>query len=33
MSSSWLSLVERLFADLTREVVREGSFRSVHQLV
>ena len=33
MSSSWLSLVERFFADLTREVVREGSFRSVRQLV
>jgi transposase len=31
-SSSWLNLVERFFADLTREVVREGSFRSVREL-
>ena len=32
-SSSWLNLVERFFRDLTEEVVREGSFRSVAQLV
>ena len=32
-SSSWLNMVERFFADLTRDVVREGSFRSVRQLV
>lgn len=32
-SSSWLNLVERLFRDLTEEVVREGSFRSVPELV
>lgn len=32
-SSSWLNLVERFFADLTAEVVREGSFRSVKGLV
>jgi transposase len=32
-SSSWLNLVERFFADLTREVVREGSFGSVRELV
>ena len=32
-SSSWLNLVERFFADLTRDVVREGSFRSVRHLV
>ncbi len=32
-SSSWLNLVERFFADLTREVVREGSFASVRELV
>ncbi len=32
-SSSWLNLVERFFADLTQEVVREGSFRSVQELV
>ena len=32
-SSSWLNLVERFFADLTRDVVRQGSFRSVRQLV
>jgi transposase len=32
-SSSWLNLVERFFRDLTEEVVREGSFTSVGQLV
>ena len=32
-SSSWLNLVERFFRDLTEEVVREGSFRSVDELV
>src|SRR5487761_2106086 len=32
-SSSWLNLVERFFRDLTQEVVREGSFESVSQLV
>ena len=32
-SSSWLNLVERFFRDLTEEVVREGSFASVSQLV
>ena len=32
-SSSWLNLVERFFRDLTDEVVREGSFRSVGELV
>src|SRR5947207_6113895 len=32
-SSSWLNFVERFFADLTREVVREGSFASVRELV
>ena len=32
-ASSWLNLVERFFADLTRDVVREGSFRSVRHLV
>jgi transposase len=32
-SSSWLNLVERFFADLTREVVRGGSFASVRELV
>jgi transposase len=31
-SSSWLNLVERFFADLTADVVREGSFASVRQL-
>ena len=30
---SWLNLVERFFADLTREVVRDGSFASVRELV
>jgi transposase len=32
-SSSWLNLVERFFADLTADVVREGSFASVRELV
>lgn len=32
-SSSWLNLVERFFADLTADVVRDGSFDSVHKLV
>lgn len=31
-SSSWLNLVERFFADITRECIRDGSFASVHQL-
>jgi transposase len=31
--SSWLNLVERFFADLTADVVREGSFASVRELV
>ena len=32
-SSSWLNLVERFFADLTNDVIRDGSFNSVRQLV
>ena len=32
-SSSWLNLVERFFADLTTDVVREGSFASLRELV
>src|SRR6516162_5232522 len=32
-SSSWLNLVERFFGELTSEVVREGSFQSLRQLV
>ena len=31
-SSSWLNLLERFFADLTAQVVREGSFGSVKEL-
>ena len=31
-SSSWLNLVERFFAELTAQVVREGSFGSVKEL-
>lgn len=31
--SSWMNLVERFFRDLTEEVVREGSFESVKELV
>ncbi len=30
--SSWLNLVERFFADLTEDYVREGSFSSVKDL-
>jgi transcriptional regulator with XRE-family HTH domain/transposase len=32
-ASSWLNLVERFFRELTAEVVREGSFASVRQLI
>ena len=32
-SGSWMNLIERFFADLTRDVVRGGSFGSVRQLV
>jgi transposase len=32
-SSSWLNLIERFFRDLTVDVVREGSFGSVTELV
>ncbi len=32
-SSSWLNLVERFFADLTRDCIRDGSFQSVKELV
>ena len=32
-SSSWLNLVERFFAELTQDVIRDGSFTSVRQLV
>ena len=32
-SSSWMNLVERFFADLTADVVRDGSFGSVRELV
>jgi transposase len=32
-ASSWLNLVERFFRDLTEDVVREGSFASLRELV
>ncbi len=32
-SSSWLNLVERFFGELTQDVIRDGSFASVRQLV
>jgi transposase len=32
-SSSWLNLVERFFGELTSEVVREGSFQTLRELV
>jgi hypothetical protein len=31
-SSSWLNLVERFFADITQDCIRDGSFESVRQL-
>jgi len=32
-SSSWLNLVERFFAELTEDVIAEGSFASVKELI
>lgn len=32
-SSSWMNLVERFFRDITEEVIREGSFGSVQELI
>lgn len=32
-SSSWLNLIERWFAELTREAIRPGVFRSVDELI
>lgn len=32
-SSSWMNLIERFFADLTNEGIREGSFQSVKDLI
>lgn len=32
-SSSWMNLVERFFRDLTVDVVRDGSFKSVKELI
>jgi transposase len=31
-SSSWLNLVERLFAEITRQRIRRGVFRSVPEI-
>lgn len=31
--SSWMNLVERFFADLTEDCIREGSFASVRELI
>jgi len=31
--SSWLNLVERFFADITQDAIRDGSFTSVRQLI
>ena len=31
--SSWLNLVERFFADVTQDAIRDGSFTSVRQLI
>ncbi len=30
--SSWLNLVERFFADITSDVIRDGSFSSLKEL-
>ena len=32
-SSSWMNLVERFFRDVTQEVIREGSFGHVQELI
>ncbi len=32
-SSSWMNLVERFFRDISEDVIREGSFTNVNQLV
>jgi transposase len=32
-SSSWMNLIERFFADLTSDCIREGSFQSVRELI
>jgi transposase len=32
-SSSWMNLIERFFADLTNDCIREGSFQSVRELI
>jgi transposase len=32
-SSSWLNLVERLFAEITRQKIRRGAFKSVDDLI
>jgi transposase len=32
-SSSWMNLVERFFGELTQDVIRDGSFTSVRELV
>jgi transposase len=31
--SSWMNLVERFFADITNDAIRDGSFTSVRQLI
>ncbi len=31
--SSWLKLVERFFGELTQDIIREGNFTSVRDLV
>lgn len=31
--SSWLNLVERFFGELTQEVIRDGSFSSINELI
>jgi transposase len=33
MGSSWMNLIERFFADITNDCIREGSFQSVRELV
>jgi transposase len=32
-SSSWMNLIERFFADITNDCIREGSFESVRELI
>ena len=32
-SSSWMNLIERFFADITNDCIRDGSFQNVRELI